>query len=237
MDKSSMFYWWPRVRIANLKIPMPKTVLVPCTDLKNVINIFDGKDSSEFNRLVWDVEMEASSLGYPVFVRTSHVSDKHRWRRTCYIEGVGEVRSHLHELLDFGFSVDVPFDGYVVREFLLLPWGFHAFDGMPIASERRLFFRDDELLCHHPYWPEKAIKNPDREDWRWVLKGLQKTPPNEISLLEGYAKRIVKAVGGGFWSVDFCRHHNRRWFFTDMAEGSQSWHWPKCSHAPKGEKG
>lgn len=106
-------------------------------------------------------------------------------------------------------------------------WGFTAFRGLPIGMERRYFVKDGQVLCHHPYWPEDAIRNPSVDNWQDILKDLNTEGEEEIKLLTSYAEKISRAIEG-YWSVDFCKDKsNSWWWLIDMAEAKESWH-PQC---------
>jgi len=137
---------------------------------------------------------------------------------------------------------DLDCQALAVREYIQPAALFRAFYGdLPIGRERRYFVRDGQAECHHPYWPADAIERaftingelvPAIEvdfDWRPLLAELSVESSEEIVLLTGYAETVGRAVGDGYWSVDFMQGADGRWWFIDMAQGNDSWH-PECEH-------
>lgn len=239
-DLNSMTYWWPRV--CNLDVPMPETIIVP-VDGAELYRTLDGAEVPA--DILTKLEAMAGRLGYPVFLRTDHTSAKHDYRETCYVRDKAALAGNIYRLIEASALADfagLPVGALVLRRFLRLADGFEAFNGLPIAPERRFFVRDGEVQCSHPYWPEGAIEQgyhhePLRDDWRQRLASLNKFGPGE-HLLPEYAKALGVALGG-YWSVDFAfgnvgPHHSmrdERWYFIDAATGERSWHPEDCSVA------
>ena len=55
----------------------------------------------------------------------------------------------------------------------------------------------------------------------------------EQNELNEYACKIAK-VFDDYWSIDFCRGKDGKWWCIDLATGDRSWH-PECLNAPKKE--
>jgi len=244
-----MLYWWPRVE--ELSIPMPKTILIPCRDPRGIIKALDGGKNKTFDALRREVQRRAPEIGFPLFLRSDRVSNKHEWKKSCYVESIEQIPARIFKLLDFSLAVDVSFEGVAIRKFLDLDARFTAFWGeMPIAVERRLFVNGTRVVCEHPYWPPESIErpvlpedefdlHPDRppELWEKILDEMQKIGLKELKKLKEYARRLGVAMGKGYWSFDFCRGKNGTWYFTDMAVGEESFHWPGCKKARGGQDG
>lgn len=230
MNHNSMFYWWPLIK--DLPIFKPKTLMVPFEGEYST-KIFDGEDDPVFDQYVKKLKIKARKIGYPLFMRADETSNKHEWNRSCYVISEDQIASHLLNILEMiEMQFTLGFRGVALREFLDLDSRFTAFNGMPVACERRLFVRDGKLECNHPYWPPASIRRPSIKDWQQILKELQTISFPEELLLERLGTRVGRKVGG-YWSIDFCRHRNGRWFLTDMALGDDSYHWGTCPHAPK----
>lgn len=234
-NKNSMFYWWPKVK--DLGVPMPKTILIRHEDAfkgKLSYDPLDGKPDPAFDEMLKGVKKAAKEIDYPVFIRSDQTSNKHDWKNSCYVESEDQLGSHVINILEmtamtmFGLS----FMGVAVREFLELVWCFRShYGGMPVAREFRIFVRDGELECWHPYWPPRAIQDPTIENWYEVLKKLQTLNDADLEHITELAETIGKAVEG-YWSIDLCQTKSGVWYMTDMALGENSYHWSTCSNAP-----
>jgi len=234
MNKNSMFYWWPKVK--DLDVLMPKTLMVRHEGAfkgKLSYSPIDGKPDQYFLDMLEGVKKAAKEIGYPVFIRSDELSNKHDWKDSCYVETEDQLYSHICNILEFTAMAFGPnFYGVAVREFLALNWRFTSHWGkMPVAREFRMFVRDGELECWHPYWPPSAILEPSIENWYPVLKEMQTLTQVELEHVEDIAETVGKAVGG-YWSVDVCQTNNGEWYMTDMAIGEDSYHWGTCPYAP-----
>lgn len=232
VDVNSMLIWYPKIK--DLKIPQPKTemYIFPEKDLGFLYNENFKLDMEEIKRV-------ANKIGYPLFVRTDLASGKHNWEDTCYVEKEEDLEKHIIEVIEFNLLVDIiglDFKALFFREFIPMDSKFTAFYGkMPINPERRYFIKDGKIQCHHPYWIEEAIeKGTDKEilpdNWRELAKEMNTETQEEIELLFKYVEEVAKVLGGGYWSVDFCRAKDGRWILIDIATGERSWHDDKCKY-------
>lgn len=229
-DKENrMEYWYPKIPDS---IPKPKTsicLIIPhWTEDGNNMTITE----EEFNT----IESECENYDFPLFMRGSETSGKHDWKNTCFVETKEEIREKVIALIEDAMLKDIGCSSIVIREFIEMKTGFYAFRNMPVNPERRYFMKDGKVVCHHPYWIEDSIRNPDLEHWKEILKELNKEDSEEIKLLKSYSEEIGKNFEG-FWSIDFCKSRDGAWYLIDMALGEDSWH-PDCSHKPssKSEK-
>lgn len=225
VETDSMLIWYPKIK--DLPIPQPKTEII-------VLN--EGELKTLYNESVPDgvtkkVKVVADRIGYPCFLRTDLASGKHSWKKSCFIDGKTELWKHIYEVTSFNLCagvVGLDFKALVVREFIPMDSRFTAFYGdMPVNPERRYFVKDGEVVCHHPYWFEDAIaqggKQPSIPNWREITKEINIETEEEIKLLSDYAKMVAKLFDG-FWSIDFCKAEDGKWFLIDMATGDKSWH-------------
>ena len=234
-EKNSFCYWFPRV--AHL-VPTPRSIIVPFEKEKySIYNMFE--DASVFDsfvkklvKIIW-----VNNFRYPVFMRTDYFSGKHHFKQTCFVEGPEKLKLNLLRLLDESLAVSLfglPVNAIIIREYVELDWKFKAFMGLPIAPERRYFIRDGKVQCHHPYWPEDAIKFWEKgyvppEDWRERLYQMNIEHPREVKLLSSYAAKIAKKMDG-YWSVDFAKTKTGKWLLIDMGLGEVSWHPKTCRY-------
>ena len=236
INKSSMMYWFPLVK--ELPIPQPRTEIVLSKD--DWWKYLDGERLPEQD--IKTLKEAIKRMGYPVFIRTDLASGKHRYLHSSYVDSEDKVIQNLFGLIEQNALRDLWFNTIVVREFIHLDWKFKAFDGLPIASERRYFIKDGEVTCRHPYWILDAIrfygKEKQWEDttWKKWLQELNTESEVEIKILTNYAEMVASVLDGA-WSVDFARDRDGKYWLIDMALSEQSWHPPcknKLSDNPKG---
>lgn len=234
MDKNSMLYWWPLAALTD--VPRPETIII-WTGIHPLMNMLDGKPLPD--HLKDFITIGAKKLGYPLFIRTDLASGKHNWKETCYVPSKDVLFQHIYGVVeenDMAGILGLNYQAIVLRKFIPLEHHFTAFWGqMPVAKERRYFIRDGKVECHHPYWQEEAIAVsswPEEElikaynlpkNWRSLLADLNRETEEEISLLTSYAEQFGKYLSG-YWSLDFAKGQDGKWYFIDAALGDQSWH-------------
>lgn len=227
--KTSMLYWYPKIK--DLLIPQPKTIIIELEDFLALDSLMeqDGKSLLKY----WDDIMDAvTELKLPVFLRTDLSASKHDYTRTCYVEDLHVLRNHIARLVEFHHLgiLPMPYKALVFREFIELDWKFKAFRGLPIAPERRYFVNGSSYVCNHAYWPEASIRSPvvkEGENWQRLLKSMNDITFGESTILTSYAKRIGKILGG-YWSVDFAKGRDGKWYLIDLANGYESYHVEGC---------
>jgi len=227
-NKSSFCYWYPKI---VGKIPAPRTVIVPLSldDTDSLYCSLDGKPIPD--NLISRIKAGAAGFNYPVFMRTDEISGKHSFKETCFVTSEKEILSHvLNLVIETTMLFTVSFNAIIFREYLNLNSSFKAFNGLPIASERRYFVDEGKVLCHHPYWPEGAIEDPSRSDWRIRLAKLNEESAEEVKELSAYAEQFAKELEGA-WSVDFAKLRTGKWIMIDAAEAHRSWHPSDCKIA------
>ncbi len=239
MDKSSLLYWFPKVK--DLGIPIPRTKIVPLTQEEIKSYRECGGDTIRFPRLNQQVrQVIEQNFSLPVFIRTDEYSGKHSWNKTCFLDDLNNLERNLANLLGDSMTVNflgpLPLQAIVVRQFIKMDTRFNAFSGnMPVNPERRYFVRDKVIECHHPYWIEDAVKKGTQEsmlpkNWRKIVGELNCETEKEVRLLTSYSSRVAKIVPG-YWSIDFCKAKYRTWYLIDMAEGEKSWHPSSCKYS------
>jgi hypothetical protein len=232
-DKSSMLYWYPKIK--DLPIPQPRTEILEFTDdevRKVQSSMFDD---NFFPHVISDrvADVISKNFSLPVFIRTDQASGKHEWKRTCFYDGSLDLAVNLMGVIEFNMVADIlglDWHAIVVREYIPMRNLFTAFyGGMPVNPEIRFFIRDGKILCWHWYWVEDSIQNASDEFWREKLDAEKKsTGVSELELLSNYAMKVAGVFPDDYWSVDFCKAKDGRWFLIDMAEGQRSWHQDGC---------
>jgi len=234
--QESLRFWYCKIR--DLRIPQPKTIIIPVKDDSLRYFAFIKRDLPAL--ILEKLTAGATSLGFPLFLRTDITSYKQAWDRTCYVSTEEALLENARRIVSYSLLVEqqnMKTTAIVLREYIPLDVGFSAFSGsLPIAAERRFFVLKGEVLCHHPYWTETVILNPNKPDWRMRLIQLNKISSNEVKLLSKYASQIAQKISGG-WSVDFVRTNAKKWILIDMAPiEKSSLPDPSCDRCTK-EKG
>lgn len=234
-NRNDLAYWWPILERtatdAGLQAHLPRTTIVRVEE--SLDPVLDGKPYEPFLRLVRALQDAASSYGYPCFLRTGHGSGKHEWERTCYVPSADAMAAHVAALIEWSACVDfvgLPTDTWVVREWLHLQTSFRAFSGrMPINKERRYFFDERGIVCHHPYWPPAAVADgdPERPDWREALDALNRETLSERTILGVLTGKLSKPFDGA-WCMDWAQDNRGRWYVIDMALAKDAFHWKGC---------
>lgn len=227
-DKNSMLYWYPMIR--DLDIPQPKTAIykIPKKELGRIM------ETNAENLDMKLIKKVAGRIGYPLFLRTDQASGKHSWDRTCYVPDSKSLKSHIFEVISFNYGADIcglPFKALIFRKYIQMDTLFTAFWGnMPVNPEVRFFINNGNIACYHWYWIEDAIKNPSRDDWKELIAKAKETV--EIDKLKQEAQKVAGEFKEGYWSVDFCRSKDQKWYLIDMATGEDSWHDESCNKRP-----
>jgi hypothetical protein len=237
--ESSMLNWYPRIK---KHLHTPHTIILALTDreLSLIRSALDGKPLPK--NLITKIQKTAEKVGgYPLFLRSDQGSGKHMWRDTCCVPGSEFLIPHVINLAEWHEMAGImglKWDALVFREFLPLKAAFHAFDGMPVSRERRVFVRDGLVECRHPYWPEEAIcedrLNPLPSDWKDRLAWINTERSDEGQILHDAS--TFGQIMGGYWSVDFACDDRGIWWMIDAARGEISWHPSDCPHCPKEQK-
>lgn len=233
LDKTSMSYWFPLIEAAGLPVPKTKFVEMTDTGRRLIWDTFDGKDSKGFDTEPFfkHIAKAAGELGYPCFLRSDHTSNKHSWKKTCYLESEAGIISHVLSITEFSECVFIPWDTWAVREMLpTIPYGVcPRYDDFPVCKEFRFFVNDGDVICWHPYWPISAL-----QDGEWEVDADETTAYAELCHVDYEnlvnLKNLASKAGvacGGSWSVDILETE-RGWFITDMAEAHKSFHWEGC---------
>lgn len=234
MNKTSMIYWYPKIcKIPQIKTPKTLFLKMPKGIQSQFYRVFYG------NNMTGDLYVRAfinqlgklgEQIGYPLFLRTHLTSGKHGWARTCHVQSRDMLLEHVIQIIEYSECVSLrglDWSTWAVRELLPTTPAFLAFDEMPIVCEFRVFVRDGEELCWHPYWPAGAIEGHTEErNWRSRLRALQNEPNNEAREIARLASR---AVPGDAWSVDVLKTE-KGWYVIDMALAGESYHWVGCEN-------
>lgn len=235
LDKTSMLYWYPL--ISNLDIPQPRTEFVELTDIEKKLYHTSEDDGFVTERLVEETnKVIDEKFSLPVFLRTDYTSAKHGWKKTCYIEKTHDLEKNIFELTSFSINagiIGIPCNALVVREYIPMDTLFNAFYGeMPVNPEMRFFIRNGDVECNHWYWVEDAIvkgKSDLPEDWRIILrKTHDEVISKDISFLEMQCAKVAERFSEDYFSVDFCKGKDSKWYLIDMAEGIKSFHPENC---------
>lgn len=221
--RNCLSYWYPK--LVEVGLPTPQTEIIH-TEVE-LAHLLDGNLPDGWTKFLGQLSRAATLVGLPCFLRTGHLSDKHEWKRTCYVKALNDLGTHVAKLVEFSMICDFvgrPYDVWVVRELLNVQPIFTAFSGeMPITQEFRYFVRDGEIEHRQPYWPPNSIVKPSVDDWKERLAAISDDAEHREELTD-LAIRAGNSVGG-FWSIDMLRTTDRGWMVTDMAIGEDSFRW------------
>lgn len=221
-------YWFPEVE--RLGIPHPRSLVIDFPDELSCLLLDERYDQAAegMTQVIESIRAFGAEVGYPLFIKNSLFSGKHEWLNTCFIaEGASDEQisrqitwlTHLWCMVGGDLALHL-----VVREFINAAPVFHAFGGMPVTAEYRLFATAGQLNGWQPYWPEKAIQSPDAADWAEKLSAIAVPSEDELDQMRAWAEDVTRRLGG-YWSVDFLRDRDGKLYLIDMAEGEKSF---KC---------
>jgi len=235
--KTCITYWYPVLKM--LEIPTPKTIIVHC-DAPMVYLAYGEKfpDQKVYFEFIDRLKSACKQIGYPVFLRTGHLSHKHAWIDTCYLEKEKDLHQHVFSLAESSAMANIagapwPMDFWVVREMLKTKPYFYCFNKMPITRERRYFINDGKVICKHNYWPKLAfVDHSPTKGWEKKLEELNTWDDKEEQHLTKMSEKVGSMLSG-FWSIDWLQDIRGNWYCIDMAEGKNSWHEPECKTMKK----
>jgi hypothetical protein len=228
-NKTCFTHWFPAVQALGIRHPRSEVIPFPDRLTGHILNEEFGVIDAELRAIVASIRAFGAEVGYPLFIKNSLFSGKHDWVDTCFIaEGASDERiiSQIINLTHFWAICSHDLSLYlVVREFVPTKAVFHAFNGMPITAEFRLFARDGVIEGWQPYWPEHAIQEPDVENWADRLKAIEEPLEANMSWMMERASAVSSQLGG-YWSIDFLQDDEGRLWLIDMAEGGRSYRCP-----------
>jgi hypothetical protein len=217
--------------VEGLGILSPRSIMVSCPETFTA-ELMDGLElsqpSEDFLAAVCvAVKTMAEETGYPVFVKNSFTSSKHDWKDSCSFmsNDRDEVLRKLSAMASYLSQAPTPYAGnIIVREMIPTDPVFFAFNEMPVTQEFRVFARDGKVEAYQPYWPLEAFvgHEPEEEDWLIRLEGMKVIKPSDLKHLIQQSEAVTAKLGG-FWSVDFLKGKDGKWWLIDMAEGNISY--------------
>jgi hypothetical protein len=234
IDRNCLSYWFPKLQASG--VPVPQTSIVSA--LGDLSGLLDGEMPSGYESFMEALRAATDASGYPCFLRTGHTSDKHDWRETCFVQRADDLPTHVTRLVEFSSMAGLfglPSNVWAVRKFVPLYHRFTAFNGMPVTRERRYFFREGEVICHHSYWPIDAVAQgrPSVTNWEPLLKKMNFEPSGEVAFLTARTRAVAKHfLGDGAWSLDWAMLNDGSWIAIDMALIGHSYHDQSCPNAP-----
>lgn len=222
--EASFGYWYPILQKTGVKTPKTRYVEFP-TDLAfEIIGEEEPYAVTGIDYLSLVKEC-ADDIGYPCFIRGSHTSAKHYWKNTCYLEKPEDLRHHIKEIANFSAFVDIPCEGFAVRELIPTTPLFTAFSGdMPITREFRFFAENGAVTWIQPYWVPSSIQDASDTQWLAKLEKAQTLDPKTLFYLMEQTIEVSKRFYG-FWSIDWLQSSTGEWYCTDMAPGNRSFTW------------
>lgn len=221
---NSLSEWFPLVERTG--VPVPETVIFDIPE-ELVAEFLDERPlSPESREALALVHAEVTRLG-DAFLRTDLLSAKHSWLHSCRVNADSNIPAHVFELVMAHAMNMLPRPrNLVVRELLPTTALLIAFDGMPIAAERRYYAKDGVVDDHAPYWPLAALESSAQgNDWRRALALASVESPEEVAELTLLAETASAHLPGA-WSLDFLLT-TRGWVFIDAAHAEESYVMPE----------
>jgi len=243
--KNCITYWLPK--LLKVKTLVPDTLVIDMNKVdKNFVpairKIFWMGESNKKDRIALTkfrqvLETMGKKIGYPFFLRTGQTSYKHEWFLTCFVQKQAILMKHAQNIAEYSIMADfkkgLPINVWVARKIIETNPAFEAFNGqMPITKEMRYFFKNHKIVCSHPYWPEHALEGQVHKDKNWKLKleAMNKLSKEDKKTLKNLTEKIALEFEG-YWSIDWLKGKNGRWYAIDMAVGEDSYHWKNCPNA------
>lgn len=217
-------FWYPV--LFRHGVPVPKTIIIH-TNI-NLEKLAYGEKVKGIEEFIGDLRVAIDRIGTPAFLRTGYSSNKHDWKKSCFIsqEDVGEkLLSHVVNLVEHSAVMTIdrfsPCDFWAIREFIKTKPYFEYFEGeMPITKERRFFVRDGKIECSHSYWDVENLFSGIEKEKLIELNNFTDEDKKEMVKMVTYIGKLFS----GYWSVDLLKGENGTWYCTDMAIGERSYH-------------
>lgn len=223
--------WAPAV--SKCGVLAPATFAAPLgaelqKDIMNYSAKLSEKAQGEFDQLIVAISAMGETYGYPLFIKTSFTSNKHDWDTTCCLPSAdpATVLNHIYGIIQYQAMSQNPVSpSLLIRQMIKTDPAFTAFYGsMPVTQEVRFFSTSGKSNGYQPYWPKHSIIDPSCDDWETMLSEISKISSSELRLLGKMANKVTHELGG-YWSVDFLKDKDGKWWLIDMAEGHMSY---KC---------
>lgn len=226
----NLSYWFPRLEASGVRVPKTRIIDTDC----KLTSLLDGRISRGYTTFIEQLRLVTNAMGYPCFLRTGLTSGKHDWEHTCFLTKSKDLERHVLAIVEYSEETDMlglPTNEWVVREYIPMESSFTAFHGkFPVNRERRYFIKDGKILCHHTYWPEKAMRNPSVPDWKQKLEALNTDTDEDRERLDELSLLVAQRFDGA-WSLDWAKGKDGHWYAIDMAVANRSYHWEGCPQA------
>jgi hypothetical protein len=239
-----MSYWFPILKETGVNVPRTLMLNIDDYDKNCVVALrkvfwmeeLSEMDKTSLGRFIATMRNFADKAGYPLFLRSGHTSYKHEWLNTCYVPNGDVLAEHIQNIAEHSFMADMdkgwPVNVWALRRMIETEPIFTAFNGFPVTKEFRFFIRDGKVECIHPYWPEEAIEGHTEEpDWQEKLAKMNELSSEDREELIKQSTMIASKFEG-WWSLDWLKGKDGKWYAIDMALGESSYHYPNCEHAP-----
>lgn len=225
--KNELSFWYPLLQKSG--VLTPKTEIVPVT-CESLFYLLDNENPKGYEEFFEKLKQAVEIIGLPAFIRTGISSGKHFGY--CFLDNMEQLPKRLFELTEWSACADImglPLTEFAIRERLNLETAFVSFHGLPINKERRYFFKDGLVVCHHPYWIPYALEGQNNlpENWRALLDELNNESKEEIEYLTLETQKVAAHFEGA-WSLDWALTKEGKWYAIDMAIAKESFHWDDC---------
>jgi len=240
VKNNSLAYWFPILR--DMGINVPQTVILDTNkyDTNCVVALrkmfwmkkLTKADEKSLGRFISTMEVLAKKMRCPLFLRSGQTSNKHDWLDSCYVTNYIDIAKHIQNIAEHSAMADMkggwPINIWALRKMIETKPIFTAFNGFPVTKEFRIFIRNGEVECVHPYWPAEAIKgHTEDKNWKTKLNKMNQLSEKDRKELMTLSTAIAQKFEG-WWSLDWLKGKDGEWYAIDMALGENSYHFPKC---------
>lgn len=229
MDPDDLAFWYPL--LVDTKVLTPATHFLKTPDL--VPKLVGEEEIPGYARFLGILAKFGDRVGWPCVLRTGFGVNRHNWLYTGLVQRSDDLDNHVHALAYWSRRCGLPASTWAVRQYVPVSNSFHAFRGTPIGREFRVFVRNGEVQCFHPYWPMMALEigKPDAHDWVQRYATISELGPNERRVMLHLSAHVSRSIPGE-WAIDWAQLEDGRWVCMDMNTAGLAWHWPGCAHHP-----
>jgi len=219
---NDLSFWYPILKQIQMRVPITKLVYID-DEL-----YLERKKDDHFKEFYNEVLIKAKIIGFPLFIRTGHLSNKWDWKKSCYVESKDQLLHNIYNLCEFSaiveFPLGIPCNWWALREIIPSKPYFQSFNGMPITREFRYFIRDGKVECFHPYWQKSVFRDNYYSPEQDVFDEMNKLTNDEMTELREMSEYIGNYFSG-YWSIDYLQAIDGKWYCIDMAIGERSFHY------------
>jgi hypothetical protein len=229
VDQAAIGWWLPHIAATGVLTPTTQAVAHPADGIP---------PADQPTRGYWvflaAVLEAAEEVGFPFVLRTDRACPRHLWESACLVTRPSEIDARVRTQWAWCLKRNLAVTHWAVQQLVPLAANFTAYEGLPVGREFRVFLRDGEPLCVHPYWPLRAVElgRPADPFWPDAYASMTELKPDaERKVILNLARRAAINLPGD-WAIDWAATCDGRWMVSDASPGELAWHQPDCPHHP-----